>query len=79
MNTKTKNRLAGLLLLAILTTIILLEWKTGLAVTAIACTFLISYRIVHRHHKTANPAADTGELIGELLIYDGIPDTIDWD
>ena len=79
MNTKTKNNLLNSLLLLLLSAVIILEWKTGLAVTAIVITFLLCYRAVNRHSKNEPKAESTSGLLDGLLIYDGIPDTIDWD
>lgn len=79
MNTKTKNNLANSALLLLLSAAVIMEWKTGLAVSAVVITFLLCYRAVNRHSKTEATTEQTNSLLDGLLIYDGILDAIDWD
>jgi hypothetical protein len=79
MNTKTKNNLANSALLLLLSAVIILEWKTGLAVAAVVITFLLCYRAVNRHSKPEPKTEQVNSLLDGLLIYDGILDAIDWD
>jgi hypothetical protein len=79
MNTKTKNKAGTALLFLLLTAITLLEWKTGLAVAAVIISFITCYRIVNRNSKPAAKEETTAGMLTNLVIYDGILDTIDWD
>lgn len=57
------------------------DWKTGLAITATVYLFGIAWYVVNRKTGTAN-ATEAGSALAEMpepVIYDGIPDSIDWD